>query len=1652
MLRVSGGPVPGGAVNGSGGGGTGSGAGGGGDASSSGAAGGTSSFFSIDKRRKQVTLFDPAACGGGSSAPEDRRVGVAAPKMFAFDAIFSQEDSQTEVCSSALTDVIHAVINGTDGCLFCFGHARLGKTYTMLGSSESASTLGVIPCAISWLFRGINEQKQKTGARFSVRVSAVEVTGPSDQLRDLLAGHANDSEQSPGVYLRDDPLFGTQLQNQSELRVPTAEKAAFYLDAAIAVRGRLGEEMNGGTGGQNCGTPRNDSHMLYTLHVYQYSVDKSGKGGVAGGRSRLHLIDLGSCERGKANGGIPLSGLGNVLLAIFNGQKHLPHRDSKVAQLLKECLSSLTCHAAMIAHVSPFAAHYTDTLATVQLASRIHRMRRRKIRFTGGSTGSGGSSGEETRAGVGGAGMGNFHPQDGSKSGSSDVDPSSSEQSADTVIYVGPSADDATDGEHPPVYLPSLNSGDNRCSMQKALRGSGAERRPSPSTGHRSSSASKAQQSVTKSKLTDGPSSTHSSPSRSIKTAKTAFINGRAGSPAILTSSGIPKSPQSSRQSKSKGAADISQSGVPPSGSPNANLPSGKMPVYNAAAAGQGAGSGKGSVSGASPLPGKHSDEHWIDGPRISRSRVAEARSLMLKEGHRKKETWVDGPQAGYGFMDSHKKNMIQRWVENQAVQIQKQQLKHHGRGVVNGSPAHNEIWEAGDAKDKKSRQYKELTVFKTCDDDNDGAAKNGGSGPADQKPPDEVETGKLNNLGEPNVMMADDLISEGSGSNERVPGYGSNEELEGAAAIERPGAEERREEEEDEDDGVGDIPPPLPLLHQHNKEISIDVSLDSFDVRLRILQERHGSSEIRNPGLGGEDVEIIEVEEPEELVPMQDSCLQVTEEDIALCMGEVENPLPEVDQESQEEHPLRILSQENLTVVSTFTDSLSVTADIERTLLSGMGDNFRQQLHHQQHIGPPSSDPTSSYNIFESARNGKVCDENLGNLNGGNNCSKADFYARKFDQLAKLHELCRSVAASGSKAREPLSASSNLPHLPSRCQSLSLSDMLYGPRTRLGEEEAGLGNGGEDYGGLCDGMQGGGGGSLYSEPVNHSGSPPLGKICDHCKMSLRRGVGVDDTDKQWQGLNDCEVQSEGGILNTCLQSKAKAAPIQNVAPVPASPKAEHKSPSHKAQTRTSNGTEFHRVSLAFRGFDRDSPRSSPTPPNQVSAPADSSMNNQRNNATSSPHKLLGSFSSLRHPDGASNPNLDKHSSAGMEFVEERRVPGNGQSTSDHEEEGCKVQSLRTGHKPKKTEHSKEQLKEIRRDEEERVNERKPSGERTVMGKSDDEDNAHHKWVQPPPITTPPMPQPLPIPAPIVKAPKLSRLFGSARKSSKAALKASVASLGSAIPVTEKQDKKSRKASGKVQTMLASSSSVLEGYDSGNDSGIVSASGAVAGITSGRVSAASVITTPVHSTKLDRAPHKGSLMKGDLAGAAGQCESSGYESVLRDSECSSFGSSQELDDRASGAVAAAGGRDAELEGDSFSGGMEMDFNACCDEVVGGSEACQCLPLLQYCQEDVERLERRWTEQEVIRWSQIRQLRAQQQELKKELAAAKQRLLIHPSRWSYELHVEASMDYRDPSFVEALEKETVILRKRVEACKSHVLIATCFDAIPPRTVT
>ncbi|KAK3772699.1 hypothetical protein RRG08_016110 [Elysia crispata] len=55
-----------------------------------------SSFLSADPRKKQVTVFDPSASGYVTSA--NRKAGTSAPKMFAFDSVFTPDDSLVHVC------------------------------------------------------------------------------------------------------------------------------------------------------------------------------------------------------------------------------------------------------------------------------------------------------------------------------------------------------------------------------------------------------------------------------------------------------------------------------------------------------------------------------------------------------------------------------------------------------------------------------------------------------------------------------------------------------------------------------------------------------------------------------------------------------------------------------------------------------------------------------------------------------------------------------------------------------------------------------------------------------------------------------------------------------------------------------------------------------------------------------------------------------------------------------------------------------------------------------------------------------------------------------------------------------------------------------------------------------------------------------------------------------------------------------------------------------------------------------------------------------------------------------------------------------------------------------------------------------------------
>lgn len=97
---------------------------------------------------------------------------------------------------------------------------RTGSWSSMVGSADGVQKLGLIPCAISWLYSAIERRREKTWTDLTVSVSAVELCcGEEDTLRDLLgevAPSLGSIQDSPKAHIRiqEDPIYGIQVDTK----------------------------------------------------------------------------------------------------------------------------------------------------------------------------------------------------------------------------------------------------------------------------------------------------------------------------------------------------------------------------------------------------------------------------------------------------------------------------------------------------------------------------------------------------------------------------------------------------------------------------------------------------------------------------------------------------------------------------------------------------------------------------------------------------------------------------------------------------------------------------------------------------------------------------------------------------------------------------------------------------------------------------------------------------------------------------------------------------------------------------------------------------------------------------------------------------------------------------------------------------------------------------------------------------------------------------------------------------------------------------------------------------------------------------------------------------------------------------------------------
>ncbi|TNN38517.1 Kinesin-like protein KIF26B [Liparis tanakae] len=372
---------------------------------------GQPSVLHVDPSRRRVVVMDLVGKRQPATLGRDGRN----QNVFSFDAAYPPESSQAEVSAGVLADVIRCVLSGSDGCVLGLGCADVvglrpemveqalgltgeralldmqdgigpgggvlgvcsvlmeGSWSSMVGSGESLQKLGLVPCAISWLYSAIERRREKTWTDLTVSVSAVELCcGEEDTIRDLLGelslqpGSIQDSPKAH-IRLHEDPVHGTQLRNHNRVKASTAERAASLLDAAMAAR-RHNDFLT---------YLSHTSIMFFTLHVQPPRTESSTIGKGSRGPTKLTMIDVCSGMRGMSKNKPPYSELGPVVISLLSGHKTNPTKGSKLTMLLREALGHVNCHTAVIAEVDDSLARLQETLSTIQLAARIRRTQKR---------------------------------------------------------------------------------------------------------------------------------------------------------------------------------------------------------------------------------------------------------------------------------------------------------------------------------------------------------------------------------------------------------------------------------------------------------------------------------------------------------------------------------------------------------------------------------------------------------------------------------------------------------------------------------------------------------------------------------------------------------------------------------------------------------------------------------------------------------------------------------------------------------------------------------------------------------------------------------------------------------------------------------------------------------------------------------------------------------------------------------------------------------------------------------------------------------------------------------------------------------------------------------------------------------------------------
>lgn len=329
-------------------------------------------FRPLDRDRNDVSCVEFGRDGQTCSLRIQRTHGISG-FPFAYDHVFQPEASQVDIYHSVAQPIVEGVINGFNGAIIAYGQTGSGKTHTMFGPQGAQAfvqdkeldmeTLGIIPRALQELL----EYAKNTQGLVQLRASYVETY--NETVIDLL------SPLRGGAVVGEQGLQSAAMREQGEvLYLPTVtETPVTSLHEAMEVM-RIGNR-NRHQAETKMNRHSSRSHAVFIVTVTN-RVDPSKQR-----FGQLYLVDLAGSERVMKTGvqGLQLEeakninksllALGQVIWALAHKQKHIPYRDSKLTQLLRNCLGGNARTVVMIT-ASMHTENAGESLSALRFGAR----------------------------------------------------------------------------------------------------------------------------------------------------------------------------------------------------------------------------------------------------------------------------------------------------------------------------------------------------------------------------------------------------------------------------------------------------------------------------------------------------------------------------------------------------------------------------------------------------------------------------------------------------------------------------------------------------------------------------------------------------------------------------------------------------------------------------------------------------------------------------------------------------------------------------------------------------------------------------------------------------------------------------------------------------------------------------------------------------------------------------------------------------------------------------------------------------------------------------------------------------------------------------------------------------------------------------------